>query len=220
MPVFHNGLLNRRTQTCREFDPLRFLNMQEETNYLVPTGDGASKIAIDLVEIVKAEQRLQDVAIVNQHTAPELLSTFNNTWLKLNRSVTQLTFQKNKADNCYKNAQANAKLECTEGKLAELGHSKASADLRAAFVQKDLQVQATKDRLDEISYVLEVLRGKMEAFYNAYSSVKRLTDGKSLPPGNYGDGNRPETFGPPKKAIPESEQDPDLQPLPAGFRGK
>ena len=59
--------------------------MQEETQYLVPTGDGTNKIAIDLVEIVKAEQRLCDVAIVNQHTAPEMLSTFNDICPKANR---------------------------------------------------------------------------------------------------------------------------------------
>jgi hypothetical protein len=222
--------------------------MDDETKYLIPSGDGNTNIAIDLVEIVKAEQRLVDVAIVNVHTAPEMLATFNSNWLKLNKSVAALTHHKNKADNCYKNAQADAKLECTEEKLAQLGHTKASADLRAAFVQKDPNVQKTKDRLDEISYVLEVLRGKMEAFYNAYSSVKRLVDGKSLPPENYGNVGRPAPFTAPKeKSIPApapkeeyvpahrptsvpwaslpqplslQSQGPDFEPLPPGFRGK
>jgi hypothetical protein len=207
----------------------------EETHYLVPTGDGTNKIAIDLVEIVKAEQRLCDVAIVNQHTAPEMLSTFNDIWLKLNRSVTQLTYQRNVAENCHKTAQATAKLNCTDEAIKALGHSKASADLREAFVQKDAEVQKTKDRLDEISFVLETLRGKMQAFYNAYNSVKKLTDGRNLPGQHYGDANRPETFSESKgmpfreytykaetkaQAQPEESQDPDLQPLPTGFRGK
>src|ERR1017187_10822689 len=167
----------------------------EETHYLVPTGDGTNKIAIDLVEIVKAEQRLCDVAIVNQHTAPEMLSTFNDIWLKLNRSVTQLTYQKNVAKNGHKTAQATAKLNCTDEAIKALGHSKASADLRAAFVQRDAKVQATKDRLDEISFVLETLRGKMQAFYNAYNSVKKLVSDRGLPSQKYGDANRAVPFG-------------------------
>jgi hypothetical protein len=194
--------------------------MQDDQNkYLVPTGDGTNKIAIDLVEIIKAETRLQDVAIVNQFTAPELLSTFNDTWLKLNRSVTQLTYQKNIADNKYKDAMADAKLSCTEAYLQTLGHSKGSTDLRNAVVQTNPDVQSAKERLDEISFVLEVLRGKMQAFYNAYNSVKKLTDGRTLPGQRYGDVNRPDSFAPPKPVPVQKqiEQDPDLQPLPAGF---
>ena len=198
----------------------------QEDNYLVPTGDGKSKIAIDLVEIVKAELRLHDVAIVNQHTAPEMLSSFNDTWLKLNRSVTQLTYQRNIAENHYKNAIADAKMACTDEALKALGHSKGSADLRAAFVQRDAKVQATKDRLDEISFVLETLRGKMQAFYNAYNSVKKLVSDRGLPSQKYGDANRPVPFGEyvykaetnaQVQAKPAEDQDPDLEPLPAGF---
>ena len=191
--------------------------MEEQTTYMVPSGDGQNKIAIDIEEIVKAELRLPDVAIVNKFTAPELLSTFNNVWLKLNRSVTQLTYQKNVADNCHKNAMADAKLACTEAALQALGHTKASADLRAAFVQKDPIVQQTKDRLDEISFILDTLRGKMEAFYNAYNSVKKLVTDHTLPGQNYGDANKPQTFAPPPSKKTDVEQDPDLEPLPPGF---
>ena len=195
--------------------------MEDNSSYLVPTGDGKSRISIDLIEIVKAELRLGDVAIVNQFTAAEMLSTFNNTWLLLNRSVTQLTYQKNIAGNHHKNAIADAKLNCTDETLRALGHSKSSADLREAVVQKDLKVQSTKERLDEISFVLETLRGKQDAFYNAYNSVKKLTGGNSLPGQHYGDANRPESFTqPPPRQIPtekQVEQDPDLQPLPSGF---
>ena len=196
---------------------------QEQTNYLVPSGDGKSQIAIDLCEIAKAEQRLRDVAIVNQHTAPEMLSTFNDIWLKLNRSVVLLTYEKNKAENCHRRYRSEAKMNCTDEVIKAKGHSKASADLREAMVELDPEVVKSKERLDEISFVLEILRGKQQAFYNAYNSVKKLTDGKTLPGQRYGDANRPQTFeGPYKETsrqnVPEKLQDPDLEPLPAGFR--
>jgi|WetSurMetagenome_2_1015567.scaffolds.fasta_scaffold61147_2 hypothetical protein len=191
-----------------------------ETNYLVPTGDGKSQIAIDLLEIAKAELRLQDVAIVNQHTAPELLSSFNDAWLKLNKNVATLTFQKNVADNANTIARATAKLSCTDEAIKARGHFKASADLREAFVELDEAVKATKERMDEIGFVLDVLRGKMQAFFNAYTSVKRLTDGKSLPPPTYGAGNQLTPtipFSQPPSKTPTPSQDPDFEPLPAGF---
>jgi hypothetical protein len=197
--------------------------VEDPNTYLVPTGDGKNQIAIDLVEIIKAEQRLKDVAIVNQFTAPELLSTFNGTWLELNRSVTQLTYQRNVAENHHKNAIADAKLAATDDYLRSLGHSKGSADLRNAVVQKNPEVQATKERLDEIAFVLETLRGKMDAFYNGYNSVKKLTDSRTLPGKHYGDVNRPETFAPPPKQVPVEKQvaqDPDLEPLSAGFSAR
>jgi predicted nuclease with TOPRIM domain len=190
--------------------------LETENQYLVPTGDGKSTIAIDLVEIVKAELRLQDVAIVNKFTAPELLSTYNDIWLKLNKSVTNLTYQKNKAKACHEDARANALLECTDEVLKRLGHTKGSADLREAVVQRAPEVQKTKDRLEEIGFVLETLRGKMQAFHNAYSSVKKLTDTKDLPGQKYGDANKPEPY---TQQLPQI-QDPDLQPLPTGFKGK
>jgi hypothetical protein len=193
--------------------------LNEETQYLVPTGDGTKKIAIDIEGIVKAELRLPDVAIVNQFTAPELLSSFNSTWLELNRSVSQLTYQKNIAKNCHENAIADAKMACTDEALKALGHNKGSADLRAAFVQRDPQVQATKDRLDEISYVLEVLRGKMQAFYNAYNSVKKLVSEKGLPGQQYGDANRPAPYAPPKTIATQPKQSGE-DDLPPGFRAK
>ena len=79
--------------------------------------------------------------------------------------------------------------------------------------------------------MLETLRGKMQAFYNAYNSVKKLVSDRGLPTQKYGDANRPETFATPTtfresmykaetKAQSQEAQDPDLQPLPAGFAAK
>jgi hypothetical protein len=99
-----------------------------------------------------------------------------------------------------------------------LGHNKGRADLRAAFVQRDPQVQATKDRLDEISYVLEVLRGKMQAFFNAYNSVKKLVSERGLPGQQYGDANRPAPYAPPKTIASQPKASED--DLPPGFRAK
>lgn len=182
----------------------------ENTLIKVPAGDGNGEVIVNLAEIVKNEARLAEVATVTQITAPELLSTYNEVWLKLHRLTTRLTFERNKADNCLKRAKATAKLLCTDETLRVKGHTKSSADLREAIVELDPEVVAAKDRLDTIAVVLSMVEGKREAFYNAYNSVKKLTYYGQLPPAKYGDGNQPAPLG------RKTEVDPDLD-LPDGF---
>jgi hypothetical protein len=70
----------------------------EQTTYLVACIDEPTrKIGIDITELVKLENRLADVATVTIQKAPELLTTFNRAWLDLNRMISMLTFEKNKA---------------------------------------------------------------------------------------------------------------------------
>ena len=168
--------------------------MDEIALYTLPSGDGTRQLSIDLADIIKQEVRLGEVATVNTETAAGLLSTYNEVWLKLNRSVTALTLEKNKAENFYKRSKAEAKLNCTDDAIRAKGHSKASADLREAMVELDTEVINSKDRYDHISAVLLVLQGKQEAFYNAYNSVKKLTSFGSLPPPRYNDANKPKSF--------------------------
>jgi hypothetical protein len=165
-----------------------------ETNYLVPNGLGNSQIAVQLEEIIKAEQRMQEIVNVNNITAPGLLVVFNENWLTLNKTVARLTFEKNIASNCLKVAEAEAKLECTEEILQKKGHHKASADLREAFVRVNKAVQDAQLRFDEICFVLDILEGKKQAFYNAYCSVKKLLDTQRPLAPNYSGGNMPAPY--------------------------
>jgi hypothetical protein len=191
--------------------------MEQSLVYKVPTGDGLSTIIIELVEIAKAETRLSDVATVNQQTAPELLATFNDTWLKLNKTVTTLTAEKNSAENANRVARAEAKMNCTDEAIKARGHSKASADLREAMVELDVVVRQTKERMDEIGFVLDILKGKQQAFYNGWSSVKRLVDSRSLPVANYSSRPEPMTANVSNYSNNKTEVDPDFEPLPSGF---
>jgi hypothetical protein len=190
-----------------------------ETRYDIPTGDGRSKMSIDLVGIAIAEQRLQDVATVNQHTAPELLKVYNEAWLDLNKTVACLTREKNKAEAACTRASAEAKMKCTDAAIQAKGHSKASADLRKAFVDLDSDVVECKERVDEISFVLDIVKGKMQAFFNAYNSVKRLTE-QRLPPPSYSSSSSPRPYQspPPPQQVSTAPIDPDFEPLPPGFR--
>jgi hypothetical protein len=194
----------------------------DQTTYLIPSGNGDGQIiGINIEEIVKAETRLQDVAIVNIHTAPELLATFNKAWLDLQKIVSLLTKEKLMADNAFSRARAEALLDCTTDYLKAKGHTKPSADLRNALMEIDPRVTQAKERLDEIRVILMYLSGKQEAFREGFSSIKKLVAAGQLPLAHHGNGERPESFTPTKQTINYQQKQPDLDDplaLPDGFK--
>jgi hypothetical protein len=188
----------------------------EQTTYLVACIDEPTrKIGIDITELVKLENRLADVATVTIQKAPELLTTFNRAWLDLNRMISMLTFEKNKAENLLKRNRAEALLNCTEETLKAKGHHKGSADLRNAIADTDPSVIEAGDKLDEFKALLSFLLGKQEAFKEGYQSVKKIISVGQLPGQHYGNGNMPEPFSQ-KPSFNDSDSDFDL---PEGFRG-
>jgi len=183
-----------------------------QTVYTVACIESDRSIGIDISRIVEAESRLSEVATVNLQTAPELLSTFNQQWLDLNRMVSLLTYEKNKAENLFRQTRALALLDCNDTAIKARGHSKASADLREAMVELDARVIAANNKVDELTALVMYLKGKQDAFQKAYESVKKLV-GSGL---NNNYVPRPSTPEQPFSQKPPVEDD-DFG-LPKGFR--
>lgn len=174
-------------------------------------------IDINITAIVEKEQRLDDVARINSHTAPELLSTFNRCWLDLDKLCVFLTDAKNKAKNSIDNIEGQLGLECTEEVLIALGHHKASADLRKSWVACQDKLINAKERLTQISTVLDYCRGKQQAFKNGYESVKKLINPQL--PIDSNPGKMPEAFSTPrpKPTVVEDDVFDIDDELPTGF---
>ena len=196
-----------------------------DTNLAIFTVPGGAleepPIHINVTAIVEKEQRLDDVARVNSHTAPELLSTFNRCWLNLDKLCVALSDAKNKAKQSIDQVECELTIECTDEVIRGKGHSKASADLRKAWVGANSKLIQAKTRLIEISTVLDYMRGKQQAFKNGYESVKKLIN-PQLPTDN-NPGKIPEPFTANRpKPVPIDEvietMGYDLEDeLPAGF---
>ena len=190
------------------------------TAYVVPCIGSTATIAIDIAKVVEAESRLADVAMVNIHTAPELLTTFNKNWLDLQRVLSLLGYEKNKAENAFKRIKAEALLDCNDAAIRAKGHAKASADLRDALTELEPKVMEAKDHLDELAALLVYLRGKQDAFPKGYESVKQLVGAGQLPLAHHGNGNRPGAFNqapPVQSQVVNNSQEDDLD-LPKGFK--
>jgi hypothetical protein len=178
-------------------------------------------IHINVTAIIEKEQRLDDVARVNTQTAPELLSTFNRCWLDLDKLCVALTDAKNKAKQSIDQVECELTLECTDEVIKAKGHTKASADLRKAWVGANNKLIQAKTRLIEISTVLDYFRGKQKAFENGYQSVKKLINPQL--PSESPSGKMPEPFTANRpKPVPIDEVIERLgqeleDELPAGF---
>ncbi len=193
-----------------------------QTTYLVPCiREPNRSIGIDISEISKAESRLDEVAIVNIQTAPDLLTTFNRNWLDLNRITSLLVRERDGAANLVKRKKAEALLECNDEAIKARGHSKASADLRDALAELNPEVAAAKERLEEVTVLLLYLKGKQDAFQRGYESVKKLVGTGQLPPAHHGANNNKTPFSQPKQTTFTTEtkvETEDEFQLPIGFK--
>lgn len=170
---------------------MEFISLQEKAAYC-PRGDGQGEpIRMNIARILEAQRRLNEVATVNQHTAAELMSTMNMSWLDAARAVSAITSEKAKAQNAMKDARAMAILAATDEVLFAKGHPKPSADLRSALAELDPTYLAARDRLDMITAALHYMQDKKQAFENGYTAVKKLA-GQMAPP--LQNPNRPERY--------------------------
>lgn len=146
-----------------------------------PRGDGrGNPIRIDLYKMIEAESRLAEVAFVTLDKAPELLSTFNKTWLDVQRTVVTLRSEYVKAKEAVRRRKAVMMLDYVEDILKAKG-LKSSADLREAVVDADEEYCQAKDREHQLASIISLLEGKMQAFENAYTAIKKLLSTVQLP---------------------------------------
>jgi hypothetical protein len=181
----------------------------ESTDLVVPLGDGSADLRISLGDIMTAEIRQDEVACVTPGKAPELLSTYNRAWRDTHQWMSRLEAEKNKAEKAQRNRRGVLILEVIPEKL-KLLDMKSSADIREAVIDTDVEYGALTDRVDQIKAAIMFLKGKLESFENAFTSVKKIMGestynfggGPSLPAGT-GSG-RVGGNGPPSGERPPS----------------
>lgn len=144
------------------------------TDLVVPAGDiNERDITIDLAAILRSEIRQDEVAIVTAAKAPELLAEFNRSWRDVHASIARLEAEKNKAEKAVKNRRGVLLLEVIPQRLEAMG-VKSATDIREAIIDTDAEHSKLADRFDQLKAAIFYLKGKLESFENAYTSVKKL----------------------------------------------
>jgi len=161
--------------------------MIESTDLVVPSGDGSDEIRISLGDILTAEVRQDEVAYVTPGKAPELLSTYNRAWRDTHHWVSRLEAEKNRAEKALRARRGVLILEVIPERLKVLD-MKSSTDIREAVIDTDAEYGRLTDRVDQIKAAIMFLRGKLESFENAFTSVKKIMGESTY---NFGGGPNP-----------------------------
>lgn len=139
---------------------------------------------LSLQRIYEAESRIRDVALVNQHKAPELLACFNIAYLDLNDHIRQLELLLHDAKKVANRRRSVVILDEVPKVLSEKGLNTArspggSEDQRQAVLDMDDEYVAHTDRVAQVKCLIELLDGKRKAIEWAYTSVKKILGGET-----------------------------------------
>lgn len=154
--------------------------LEPQKAIVCPRGKGETQaLALDMTNCYKAEGRIQEVAFVTPHKAPELLAVFNETFLELTRYLSQLDYELNVAERAANKVRAIILLDKVPEILKERGLATAksplgSEDIRTAILDTDQEYQEALERCDKIRAISKLLQGKLKAIEMAYTSVKKI----------------------------------------------
>jgi hypothetical protein len=146
----------------------------EGTTVLLPSAtEGLPDQVLLLGDIMTAEARQSEVAIVTPVKAPELLHLFNKAWIDTDKIVKGLAADVVKAEAAVARRRATILLYEAEDFL-KTRNVASTKDSRDAVITLDPKFQALQDRVDQLFAAQEWLKGKMKGFENSYSSVKKI----------------------------------------------
>lgn len=172
--------------------------LQTATSIVCPSVDGQA-VVLDMAQVYAIEARVQEVAFVNHTKAPELLARFNEAWLYVQKHMTTLKYELLRAERAANKIKSVILLDKIPVILKAKGlvspkSPAGSEDLRNAILDQDEEYQEALDQTQKLKCVIELLKGKMDGFEMAFTSVKKiLGESEFMGPRNpgCGTGNAP-----------------------------
>jgi tetrahydromethanopterin S-methyltransferase subunit G len=149
------------------------LSLREDALRVVRGKPNSGIIVVPLENFRNIEARIDEIATVTPHKAPELLSTFNRAFLDLDVFIKQVELEVHAAKMYMATVKATILLDRAEEYFKERG-IKGSADLRQALVDADPDYQNASERVNALESAREFLKGKQKGIEMAYSSVRKI----------------------------------------------
>ncbi len=145
------------------------------TKLTIPSADLDRDLEINMSEITYAEGRFDEIAIVNTHKAPELMSCFVKAYSWCVEHVTNISAEAVKAETAANFRKAEIILEEMPGILKEKGIAgKSNEDYRNAIIAMDKKHIALMERLNHIEMYREMFKGKLNSLDRAYMAVRKI----------------------------------------------
>lgn len=154
--------------------------MSELTVLRVPRADpNLPPLVLDLADIYTALGRKDEVAVVNSHKAPELLSTFNIAYLNASRVINVLEYELLQVEALMEQVKSIILLDRMKDILAASGLANprnplGSEDIRNAVYVKDPEYSRAKQLAGNLACYIKQISDFRKFFQNSYDSVKKI----------------------------------------------
>jgi hypothetical protein len=149
---------------------------QKELSIPNPVGAGGTvRSRFDLSNVMTAELRVSEIASVNAHKAPELLSVFALAMRDLSTHFAQLQYLSSVAARKKRERRAVVVLEIIPGKLAEKKVSNNDTN-REAVIELDPEYAALCDVEAEVEAAYVYVREKARNMESHLNAVKKILD--------------------------------------------
>ncbi len=173
------------------------------TKITVPSADLDRNLELNMSEIAFAEGRTDEIATINSHKAPELLTCYIQAYTWCVEHITNLTAESIKAETAAEYRKAEILLEEVPRILREKGIKTANDDYRKAVVAMDKKHIALQERLNHIRMYVQMFKGKLESIEMAYMAVRKIYgSGMEFRNPNLGSNHTPDPWRPPVTPVP------------------
>ena len=146
--------------------------LRTDTSIVCPVV-GRDPEVLDLAIVYQTEQRVAEIAFVTPLKAPELLARFNEAYLYVHKHITLMEYELVRAKTAAGKIKAVILLDKVPQILEAKGLS-SSADVRNAILAQDDEYQEAMDMAQKLECIIQLLKGKMEGFEWAFTSVKKI----------------------------------------------
>lgn len=147
-------------------------------NLEVPADGKLPGFVLELNNVREAERRLIEAKTVNAITYADLEHTFNEAYRDLKRHLATVGFHLAKAEQHLEEVKADILLDRYPEylKANEVKRSNDSADLRKAFMSRDVVYKAAIDRIDQMKALQANMDGKIKVMENVCRYMRKQMD--------------------------------------------
>jgi hypothetical protein len=164
--------------------------MSELTVIRVPRADPSlPPLVLDLSEIYVALGRKDEVATVNSHKAPELLSLFNVAYLNSSRVLNALQYELVLCEHLIREIKAIILMDRMKDILEKAGLANSrnplgSEDVRQSVYERDPEYKRATTLAENLGCYITQVSDWRKFFQNAFDSVKKIMGSEAM--GSYG----------------------------------
>lgn len=149
--------------------------------------DGASFMEFTMDRIYLAERRVDEIAIANEHKAPELMAFFNRAYIDATDYSNALAAEIVRAQKMAERRKSTVILDevpkvlKARGLVAE-GSSKVSGTVlqQEAVLTQDVEYQAAVDLVDGLEHYKDLMDRKMKVLEMGYLGVRKVIGGDRM----------------------------------------